>query len=294
MYFGKAGSAIAAVLVLSAALAACNGDDGGGDTTAAGGERDTSDTIISDEIQVVGESALDRIQERGTLIAGSTLQFPPERYRDDNDEPAGFDIELMELLAADLGVELEIVDQDFETLIPGLLANEFDMITVGLVGRPARLRSAWFTDAYVPYTQHVVVAPHVQAQTVDEFRAEAVTVTALTGSTAASLAGQQFPDAEIVELDQQPAFLEVASDRADGIVVETYLACQFIAENEGTRILELDNPFATENGAYAIPYGDVEWLQYLNAWIAYYEDRGTLDAIYDQIIGPTFEGCGGA
>ena len=44
-------------------------------------------------------------------------------YRDENGDPAGYDVELMKMLANDIGVELEVVDMDFPGLIPALLAS---------------------------------------------------------------------------------------------------------------------------------------------------------------------------
>ena len=62
----------------------------------------------------------------------------------------------MQLLADDLGVELKYQNQEFDALIPGLLAGQWDMLSVGLVPRPPRLLSMYFTNSYVPYDQVLV------------------------------------------------------------------------------------------------------------------------------------------
>jgi ABC-type amino acid transport substrate-binding protein len=208
-------------------------------------------------------------------------------YRDENDQPAGYDVELVTLLAEDLGVELEISDLEFDALIPGLLAGQFDLVSVGLVGRPARLEQLWFSCPYVPYRQVVVTNDESGIASLDQLDSADVTMTALIGSTAANLIETEFPSATLVELDQAPAFLEVASGRADAIVVEEYLAIPFVAENPGTSILNPDDPFSQEYGAWAVPRGDVVWLEYINGWLAYYISNGTLDGLYTDIIGPT-------
>ena len=97
-----------------------------------------------------GHSLLDEIIDRGTIKIGSTLQYPPQMYRDENGDPAGYDVELMKMLANDIGVELEVVDMDFPGLIPALLAGKVDMLSVGLVNTPERALSLEFTDGYVP------------------------------------------------------------------------------------------------------------------------------------------------
>lgn len=99
---------------------------------------------------VAGDSLLDEIIDRGTIKIGSTLQYPPQMYRDESGEPAGYDVELMKMLANDMHVKLEVVDMDFPGLIPALLAGKVDMLSVGLVNTPERALSLEFTDGYVP------------------------------------------------------------------------------------------------------------------------------------------------
>ena len=236
---------------------------------------------------VVGGNRLDAIKDRGTLVVGMTLQFEPQMYVDETGEPAGYDVDLMKMLAEDLQVELDIQDLEFPALMPGLIADQFDLVSVGLVGRPPRLEQLWFTCPYVPYRQVVVVNDGAGITSLDQLNDSGVTMTALIGSTAANLTSTRFPDAELVELDQAPAFLEVASGRADAIVVEEYLAIPFVRENPGTSVLNPDAPFSQEYGAWAVPRGEVVWLEYLNGWLSYYISNGRLDELYTEWIGPT-------
>jgi len=236
-------------------------------------------------------SLLDEIQERGTLRVGMTLQFEPQMYRDESGEPAGYDVELMKLMAADLGsggVELDIQDQEFDGLIPALLAGKVDIISVGLVGRPGgRLETMWFSTPYVPYQQVLIVPADSTVTDVAELNNADAKITALTGSTAAGLAARLFPEATLVELQQQPALLEVASGRADGGIVEAYLAVPFVEENPTAKILNPEEPFSLEFGSYAVPRGDLDWVTWVNGWLRYRKGQGVLQALYDQIIGPS-------
>ena len=262
---------VALVAVLALAMSACNGDDDGGGTASG----------------VFEGNLLDAIKERGSLRVGMSLQFEPQMYKDANDQPAGYDVEVLKIFAEDLGVELDISDQEFDALIPGLLAGQFDLVSVGLVGRPARLEQLWFTCPYVPYRQVVVVNDGAGITSLDQLDSPDVTITALIGSTAANLVSSKFPSANLNELEQAPAFLEVASGRADAIVVEEYLALPFVRENPGTSVLNPDAPFSQEYGAWALPRGDVMWQTYLNGWLGYYIANGTLAGLYEDIIGPT-------
>jgi len=257
----------------------------GGSTLVSAGAATEREVASADD---QSGSVLDEIIERGELRVGMTLQFEPEMYLDDNGEPAGYDVELLNLLATDLGVELTIENQEFDALIPGLLAGQWDMISVGLVPRPPRLLQMSFTDSYVPYEQVLVAAADSDRDaTIDAYNVDGTTITALQGSTAADQVSTQFPDASLAEFPQQDAaFLEVASGRADAIVVERYLADRFLEANpDKLGIVELDAPLQIEYGAYAIPLGDELFLDYLNGWLQYYKNNGTLDRIYDEVFG---------
>ena len=275
---------LAVLVTVVLVLGACTSeDDAGGDDAA---DTTTPEDVVG-EVTEPGEDRLSQIKDRGSLIVGMTLQFEPQMYRDDNNEPAGYDVELVTMLAEDLGVELEIMDQEFDSLIPGMLAGQFDMISVGLVNRPERAEQMWFTRPYVPYRQVVVINSESGITSLDDLNSPDVSITALIGSTAANLVSTTFPDAELIELEQQPAFLEVAAGRADAIVVEEYQAYPFVEANPGTEVLNPDQPFSQAYGRWVSPVGDVVWWRYLDNWLDFYTADGTLDSMYEEIIGPT-------
>jgi polar amino acid transport system substrate-binding protein len=272
------------MVLLMLALAACTGGD---EPEAESDASPGAEAVAAGGAGATGDNRLAAIQERGSLIVGMTLQFEPQMYRDENNEPAGYDVELVQMLADDLGVELDIRDQEFDSLIPGMLAGEFDLISVGLVNSPERAEQLWFTRPYVPYRQVVVVNSESGITSLSDLNSSDATITALIGSTAANLVSSEFPEAELRELEQQPAFLEVSAGRADAIVVEEYLALPFVEANPGTEILNPDEPFSQEFGRWALPQGDIIWLRYVDNWLDYYTANGTLDALYEDIIGPT-------
>ncbi|MCX6430440.1 MAG: transporter substrate-binding domain-containing protein, partial [Actinobacteria bacterium] len=65
----------------------------------------------------------------GKLIVGMTLQFKPQMYLDANNKPAGYDVELVTLLAKQLKLQLVIKNMDFAGLIPGLVSKQFDLVS---------------------------------------------------------------------------------------------------------------------------------------------------------------------
>jgi ABC-type amino acid transport substrate-binding protein len=239
-----------------------------------------------------GESAasatgLDPINE-GQLTVGMNLQFKPQMYLDDNNQPAGYDVELLRLLAPDVGAELNIENLDFNGLIPGLQTKKFDMVSVGLSATPERKEVVDFSRAYVPYAQVVAVAAG-EADSVtsaDQLNKSGTTITALQGSTAETLAKEQFPDADVRGFpEQNAAFLEVATGRADAVVVEDYLLAQFQASNaDQLEEAALGEPLKVEYGSWAVPKGNEEFVAYLDKWLCEKQTDGTLAKTYEKIF----------
>jgi len=70
--------------------------------------------------------ALDQIKSRGTIVVAIDPTFPPFEYTDSAGKIVGYDPDLIELIAADIGVEVEYQVMAFSGIIPGLIAGNFD------------------------------------------------------------------------------------------------------------------------------------------------------------------------
>ena len=95
-----------------------------------------------------GESLLKTIQSRGTLNVTTSLLYPPEFYKDKSGKPAGYDIDILNLLAKDLGVKLNIIDvPDNAANIANVQSGKADIVSAGLVNTPKRSLVLNFTRA---------------------------------------------------------------------------------------------------------------------------------------------------
>ena len=226
--------------------------------------------------------------QAGALTVGMNLQFKPEMYLL-NGQPAGYDVDLLNELAKQLGVKLNIQNLDFNGLIPGLQSHKFDMVSVGLSNTPERAKAVDFSRAYVPYAQVLAVPASKAASTTSTaaLNQSGKTITALQGSTAEMLAKQLFPKATVDGLpDQNAAFLQVATGRADGIVVEDYLLAQFQASNPGKLAkANIAKPLNVQYGSYAVPKGQTKLVNYLNSFICKNESNGVVASLYQKNFG---------
>jgi polar amino acid transport system substrate-binding protein len=227
------------------------------------------------------------LMDPSTLVVGMDLEFKPQMYLQ-NGKPAGYDVVLLNALAKQLGVKLKIENLAFDGLIPGLQAKKFDMVSVGLSYRPERAKVISFSRAYVPYAQILAAKKgDTTGASMSAWNNSSKTITSLQGSTAEQLVQQDFPKAKDSAFqDQNAAFLQVATGRADGIVVENYLLAQFNKSN-GNKLAEVPfpKPLHVEYGSYAVQKGNTTLVKLLNKFICGEQASGDLAKIYKQTEG---------
>jgi ABC-type amino acid transport substrate-binding protein len=251
-------------------------------------------TVAVTAIVVSGASATSaqsnpyKLNKPGTLTVGMTLQFKPQMYLNAKGQPAGYDVILIKALAKRMGVKLDIKNLDFNGLIPGLVSKKFDMVSVGLSNTPERRKAVGFSRPYVPYAQ--ILAARVgdsTAATIAAWNTADKAITSLQGSTAEQLVQKTFPNAQSKSFpDQNAAFLEVATGRADGIVVENYLLAQFNKSNS-TKLKQVGfkKPLHVEYGSYAVQKGNTALANYLSKFICSQQKSGQLAKTYKATIG---------
>jgi ABC-type amino acid transport substrate-binding protein len=223
----------------------------------------------------------------GTMVVGMDLEFKPQMYLQ-NGKPAGYDVELLNAIGKQLGVKIKIENLAFNGLIPGLVAKKFDMVSVGLSPTPERRKAISFSRAYVPYAQILAAKKgDTTGASMTAWNNSSKTITSLQGSTAEQLVQKDFPKAKSDSFpDQNSAFLQVATGRADGIVVENYLLAQFNKSN-GNKLQQVafPRPLQVQYGAYGVQKGNTALVKALNGAICKLQASGQLAKIYKKTEG---------
>ena len=143
----------AAIAVFTLAFAACAGNENdAGETgpTAATGE--TAATGATGETAIPEFSTL----EEGVLQVGNCLDYPPFESVVDGDE-IGFDIDLVEEVAGRIGLEVEWVRADFDTVFTALAGDQFDMVAAAATITEEREEIVDFSVPYYNSRQSLTV-----------------------------------------------------------------------------------------------------------------------------------------
>ncbi|WP_375706034.1 transporter substrate-binding domain-containing protein [Bartonella sp. AA2SXKL] len=170
-----------------------------------------------------------------TLKIASDASYPPFSYIDSNNKLQGFDIDISYALCKKMNVECTIVTQDFEGMIPGLLAKKYDAIVSSLSPTKERLQKIDFTDPYYNTALAVIVTKNSEIQEISTQAFRGKNLGVQSNTTQAAYAEDHYAS-EGVNIKLYPTATEVNRDllshRLDIIIFDKLKALNWL-ENEG-------------------------------------------------------------
>lgn len=231
--------------------------------------------------------SLSDIKEKGQLIVGASVAFPPYEFYYTNpetgaEELAGFDMKLAQGIADHLGVELVVADQSFAGLITALRAGEIDMIISGMAIRPDRLEVVDFSDPYYTGGQILMVRAEDEPSIKMPEDMTGKTIACQMGSLQVGIMEEQFAMAQQVVMEKIPLMiLDLVQGTVDGVLITDLVAKTYMTLNPGKlAISECPISYDTTGGCgVAVAKGDNEaLLAEVNAYIAQVKADGTFDS----------------
>ena len=223
-----------------------------------------------------------------TLKMGTNASFPPyEFYDDETGEIVGIDAEVAAAICEKLGYELEIVDMDFDAIIPAVTTGKIDFGMAGMTVTEERMQSVDFTTSYATGIQVVIVKEDSEITSVDDLFAEGANhkIGVQQGTTGDLYCSWDIEDEGLGSVERfkngTDAVLALTSGKVDCVVIDNEPAKNYIAANEGLKIL--DTEYAVEDYAIALAK-DSELTEQINAALEELIADGTVQAIIDKYI----------
>ena len=222
------------------------------------------------------QSALNDILNNGVLKVGTTGDWNPMTVKDPaTNSYKGFDIDIMNELAADLGVEVEFVPTDWKTLVNGVVAGQYH-ITGSASISPPRMKAAGFSESYIS----VEIFPFTTKEKAGDFSGYEsinkpdVKVATTLGTTFEKLVREWFPDADI-KVVEAPArgYQEVLAGRAD-VFITSNIEGSTLEEKFGVMRVPDTGPRAPSPIAMLLPQSDQVWINYVNNWVKLKKAKG--------------------
>ena len=244
---------------------------GGGNNQAAG-ENDSADTQQSETAENT---------DGGVLRMGTNATFPPYEYVDENNEVAGIDADIAAAIAEKLGMELEITDMAFDSLIPALQSDTIDIVLAGMTVDPERAEQVNFTDSYATGVQVIIVPEGSDIASPDDLEGKNIGVQ--TGTTGDLYCTDDYGQEFVKQFDNGPlAVAALVNGQVDCVVIDNEPAKNYVAANQGLKIL--DTAYANEEYAAAIAKDNTELFEQVNAAIQELKEDGTIDSIIEKYI----------
>lgn len=128
-------------------------------------------------VSVSQADVLEDIQQRQVLRVAVPQDFPPFGSVGTDLQPQGYDIDMAQYVAEQLGVKLELIPVTSANRIPYLQTHKADLVISSLGKNPERERAIDFTDAYAPFFLGVFGASDLSVSSVADLDGKTIGVT---------------------------------------------------------------------------------------------------------------------
>ncbi len=171
-----------------------------------------------------------------TIVMGTSPDYPPYEFYgsvDGEQTIIGFDVDIANQIAAELGLELQIEAIDFSELLSALEAGQVDFVMAGMTPTEERQQQADFSEIYFRAVPTLVAKQESNITSPEDLegRRVGVQLDSIQEGKAEDLA-ETIPDLEVVSLETLGEIIQqVKSDQIDVAIIEDTVAKGFTASN---------------------------------------------------------------
>ncbi|RKI92424.1 basic amino acid ABC transporter substrate-binding protein [Parablautia intestinalis] len=238
------------------------------ETDDAEGEADAQSEALSD----------------GVLTVGTNAEFPPFEYVGDDGEPDGFDIALIKAIGEKLGVEVQVENMEFDSLVASI-GSKVDVSIAGMTVTEERQKSVDFSEAYYEAVQYVILPEGSEIATAADLEGKAIGVQ--LGTTGDFIASDDIADSKVSQYNKgMDAVNDLINGKVDCVIIDKNPALVFASKFEG-QLAAVDGAefgFEPEEYAIAMPKGDAALAEQVNAALAEIKADGTFDKLVETYI----------
>ena len=230
--------------------------------------------------------SLEDVQSAGKLVIATSPDFPPFESLGEDGAVEGIEIDLLNLICEQLGVELAIEQMDFDSVLPGVQAGKFDAGVSGISVTEKRQKNALFTDPYCLAAQAIVVVEGSSIAGKADLEGKKISVQ--TGTTAESFCMENGYDVSSFAANND-AETALVKGKVDAWVIDDLTAADMVAaynaENE-TKLVILSEAMTTEPYAFAFKQGSDDLVAKINEILSALVADGTVAELFTQYEAP--------
>ncbi|MCO8161650.1 cystine ABC transporter substrate-binding protein [Pseudomonas sp. 21LCFQ010] len=235
--------------------------------------------------QAMAGEQLQKIKDSGTLNVGLEGTYPPFSFVDNNGKLSGFEVELSEALAKELGVKAKIQPTKWDGILAALESKRLDVVVNQVTISEERKKKYDFSK---PYT-----VSGIQALTQKKDQGSIKTAQDLVGKKIGVGLGTNYeqwlksnvPGAVVKTYDDDPTkYQDLRVGRIDAILVDRLAALELIAKTKDT-LAVAGEPFSRQEAGVALRKGEPELHEAIDKALDKLRADGTLAKLSEKYFG---------
>ena len=222
------------------------------------------------------------------LSIATSPDFPPFESLGENGEVVGIEIDILNLICAELGMELEINQMDFDSVLPGVQAGKFDLGVSGISVTPDRQENTLFTVPYCMAAQAIVVLKNSAITCKADLEGKTIAVQTATTAEEFCMGAGYTVNAYTANADAQEALI---SGKVDAWVIDDLTAAEMVKlynEEHGETLVVLSEAMTSEPYAFAMKLGNDELAASINTVLEKLLAEGKIAEIFAKYEVPYF------
>lgn len=240
-------------------------------------------TAVGETVGAAG--AIDLITARGVIRIGVPSDLPPFGAAGKDGGLEGYDIDIANLIAKDLGVRAELVPLKSGNRVAALLAHQVDLVVANLGVNPERAKGIAFSTPYAPFFSGVFGAPGVAAPGPTELRGRKVAVTRDSLEDRELSAAAAAGGAEILRFGDNQATLDAyLAGQADLLATGNVVAADLARRGLGGPV-ERKFVIRQSPASIGVPRDEPHLLHWVNVFVFHEKLTGGLDALARKWFG---------
>jgi Na+/H+-dicarboxylate symporter len=234
-----------------------------------------------------GGTSLEKVISRGVLRVGYLEDSLPNVFTNSDGDLVGLDVDLANVLARDMGVDLELIKLTPEEVIEVLNDGRCDLVMSGLTITPERMQSVSFSAPYMKATLSFVVRDHKRAE-----YASREAIKSLVNPRIAVLDVQYYldtlrtylPNAEIVRLQSPAEFFDIGGEGFDAMLLSAERGSAWTLLHPEFSVAIPQPDVLAVPVAIGMPYKAEKLSDYVDAWLQLKREDRTLELLYRHWI----------
>lgn len=232
-------------------------------------------------------ATLESVKAAGKLTIATSPDFPPFEELNADGSVTGIEIDILNLICEKLGVELEIKQMDFDSVLPGVQAAKYDVGVSGISVTPKREKNVKFTAPYCLAAQSIVVLEGSEIQSKADLTGKKVSVQSGTTAESFCLENNYDVSAFKANADAQTAMI---NGKVAAWVIDDLTAAEMVsaynADSPEKKLVILDEAMTTEPYAFAFNLQSGDLVEEIDKILAELLADGTVANIFNKYNAP--------